>query len=76
MEITYDEEIKMMWFKSCPRYDNGDMYLDEDDEKHCMQCGYTQSTGAALALSPEFARLLTIAEATAATLREPEAVAV
>ena len=32
----------MMWFKSCPRCQTGDQYLDEDDAKHCMQCGHKQ----------------------------------
>ena len=45
----------MMWLKSCPRCTNGDMYLDEDNLKHCMQCGFVQGyidvTTAQLALT-------------------------
>ena len=32
----------MMWFKACPRCRSGDLYLDGDDSRHCMQCGYIQ----------------------------------
>ena len=34
----------MVWLKSCPRCQNGDMYLDEDSCKHCMQCGHVANT--------------------------------
>ena len=34
----------MLWMQSCPRCQNGDMYLDQDDCKHCMQCGYVANT--------------------------------
>ncbi len=66
----------MLWLKSCPRCQTGDMYLNEDNEKHCMQCGYTHGSAPALALSPEFAHLLAVDDATAATLGKPEPVAV
>ena len=32
----------MFMFKACPRCQTGDLYLDEDDSKHCMQCGHIQ----------------------------------
>ena len=34
----------MIWFKACPRCKSGDLHLDEDNCKHCLQCGYTQRT--------------------------------
>ena len=33
-----------MWLKACPRCQRGDMYLDEDDCRHCMHCGYIANT--------------------------------
>ena len=30
----------MMDLKACPKCKRGDMYMDEDDCMHCMQCGY------------------------------------
>ena len=30
----------MIWFKVCPRCTTGDLYLDEDNCGHCLQCGY------------------------------------
>ena len=33
----------MMYLKSCPRCETGDMYLDEDNSRHCFQCGYVQA---------------------------------
>ncbi len=32
----------MFLFKACPRCQTGDLHLDEDDSKHCMQCGHVQ----------------------------------
>ena len=32
----------MIWSKACSRCKRGDVYLDEDNAKHCMQCGYVQ----------------------------------
>ena len=32
----------MFWLKTCPRCTTGDMYLDEDSSRHCMQCGLIQ----------------------------------
>ena len=37
----------MVWLKECPRCKNGDLYLDQDDCRHCMQCGYVQYPAAA-----------------------------
>lgn len=34
----------MLWVKSCPRCENGYMYLDKDDCKHCVQCGHVANT--------------------------------
>ena len=35
----------MLWLKACERCENGDMYLDEDGFKHCLQCSHTQPHG-------------------------------
>ncbi|MBM3933695.1 MAG: hypothetical protein FJ319_05255 [SAR202 cluster bacterium] len=43
----------MMWLKSCPRCSTGDMYLDEDDQKHCFQCGFTATRYAASGVSDD-----------------------
>lgn len=32
----------MIWIKTCPRCTTGDLYLDEDSSRHCMQCGHIQ----------------------------------
>ena len=32
----------MMWLKSCPRCKRGDMTLNEDGERLCLQCGYVR----------------------------------
>ena len=32
----------MLWLRSCTRCQTGALYLDEDDTKHCMQCGHVQ----------------------------------
>ena len=32
----------MMWLNACPRCETGALYLDEDNERHCMQCGHIQ----------------------------------
>ena len=34
----------MMSLKACPRCEKGDMYRDQDDCKHCIQCGYVART--------------------------------
>ena len=48
----------MMWLKACPRCQWGDMYRDEDDLRHCMQCGFIQRTRGGAAADAELARLL------------------
>ena len=37
----------MIWFKSCPRCHFGDITLDEDGDRLCLQCGYIQHAIAA-----------------------------
>ena len=32
----------MIWLNSCPRCKNGAVYLDVDDSKHCIHCGFVQ----------------------------------
>ena len=34
--------LQMLWLNSCPRCRTGDMYLDEDNSRHCLQCAYIQ----------------------------------
>ncbi len=36
------ENEKLIWYKACPRCKDGDLFRDEEDAKHCMQCGYRQ----------------------------------
>ena len=48
----------MMWLKACPRCKQGDMYRDEDDLRHCMQCGFIQGSRHEVAAGVELARLL------------------
>ena len=45
----------MMLLKSCPRCKQGDLYLNGDDDKHCLQCGYVeyQTSNALLAIDLE-----------------------
>ena len=47
----------MVWLKECPRCKNGDLYLDEDGCRNCMQCGYVQYPAEAAAGAIERARL-------------------
>lgn len=49
----------MIWYKDCPRCKVGDMNLDEDDARHCMQCGYKEYTTMA-AMEPDMARLFNL----------------
>ncbi len=30
----------MIWYKSCPRCELGDMIPDQDGDKLCLHCGY------------------------------------
>ena len=48
----------MMWLKACPRCKWGDMYCDEDDLPHCLQCGFIQRSRGRAAADAELARLL------------------
>ncbi len=32
----------MIWYKSCPRCTSGDLTLDEDGDKLCLQCVYIE----------------------------------
>ncbi len=37
----------MVWFKSCPKCDNGDIMFEQDRDGcrvKCVQCGYSQDT--------------------------------
>ena len=40
----------MIWLDACPRCKQGAIYLDIDDSKHCMHCGFVQYRP----LTPEF----------------------
>ena len=48
----------MIWYKSCPRCEKGDMILDEDNYKNCLQCGYVQYSATQLDISNELVKLL------------------
>ena len=48
----------MMWLKACPRCNKGDMYQDEDNLKHCMQCGFIQGSVDGTTAQLALARLL------------------
>ncbi len=48
----------MMWLKACPRCTDGAMYLDEDQLKHCMQCGFILSSVDATTAQLELAKFL------------------
>ena len=48
----------MIWLKTCPRCKSGDMYLDEDDSKHCMQCGHVHYSRDSAVVAFELARFL------------------
>ena len=47
----------MMWFKACPRCKRGDMNLNEDGDRLCLQCGHTQRLVADPAHAAGFANL-------------------
>ena len=47
----------MMWIKSCPRCRLGDMTLDEDNHRLCLQCGYIRYSAAEPGVAPEAAGL-------------------
>ena len=49
----------MMWLKACPRCETGALYLDEENEQHCMQCGHIQYELTDQRAARELVRLLT-----------------
>ena len=48
----------MMWLKACPRCGTGALYLDEDNQLHCMQCGHVQHSMTDPRVTAEMVRLL------------------
>ena len=60
----------MLWYKECPRCKTGDMYLDEDDAKHCTQCGYKQYMSPLADMEPETAKLFNFDEVIAEALSD------
>ncbi len=64
----------MMWLRACPRCKWGDMYRDEDDLRHCLQCGFIQGSRHGATADVELARLL--GEDTAEKARRLSGVAV
>ena len=48
----------MMWLKACPRCKTGDLYLDGDNSRHCMQCGHIQHSVDQIAIAYDLARVL------------------
>lgn len=48
----------MIWTNSCPRCIQGALYLDEDNSKHCLQCGYVRHSPIDTSAAVELARLL------------------
>ena len=61
----------MIWSKSCARCETGDMTLDEDGDKLCMQCGYTERLATAQMAAGDFDDLLRMLEAEAEAEAEP-----
>ena len=43
----------MIWFKSCPRCKLGDMTLDKDNYRLCLQCGYVQYSVGENVIAPQ-----------------------
>ena len=52
----------MIWFKSCSRCKQGDMTLDEDGDRLCLQCGHVQRSVAAPAAVAALANLVDVGE--------------
>ena len=52
----------MIWFKSCPRCAVGDMTLDEDGDRLCLQCSYVQRSAAVPSMSGEFADVFRVSQ--------------
>ena len=50
--------FQMMWLNACPRCETGTLYLDEDNERHCMQCGHIQYSSTDPRAASELVRLL------------------
>ena len=48
----------MIWTNSCPRCRQGALYLDEDDSKHCLHCGYVRYSPVDTTAAVELARFL------------------
>ena len=48
----------MIWPNSCPRCKQGALYLDEDDSKHCLHCGYVRHSPIDSMTAVELARYL------------------
>ena len=48
----------MIWTNSCPRCIQGALYLDEDDSKHCLHCGYVRYLPVDPTAAIELARFL------------------
>ena len=53
----------MIWFKSCPRCKQGDLTLNEDDDRACMQCGYVEFPGSRVATVQRIAEELNVDKA-------------
>ena len=47
-----------MWLKACLRCKLGDVVLDEDGLRHCLQCGHIQYSSADPTIASELAQLL------------------
>ena len=50
----------MIWFKACQRCQTGDVHLDEDNSRHCFQCGYIQYDRSSRNMLAELSELLGI----------------
>ena len=48
----------MMWLTACLRCETGALYLDEDNQRHCMQCGHVQYSRTDPRAAAELVRLL------------------
>ena len=54
---------KMMWFKACPRCKQGDMALDEDNDRLCLQCGFILHQVGAPAVANDIAEMVRVDDA-------------
>ena len=48
----------MIWFKAYQRCQTGDVHLDEDNSRHCFQCGYIQYDRSSRNMLAELSELL------------------